>query len=233
MFKTLNDDIQAVAERDPAARSKLEVLLCYPGLHAVLIHRVAHRLWRRGWLLTARVLSQFSRWLTGIEIHPGAEIGRRLLIDHGMGVVIGETAVVGDNVTLYQSVTLGGVSLDTGKRHPTIEDDVVIGAGAAVLGPFTVGRGARIGSNAVILREVPPGATMVGVPARQVGPQPAAEEHCFPAYGVAPGATIDPVSRALDRLTQHVDQLNARVAELELEQGRVPAAPVEERRAAS
>ena len=232
MFKTLSDDIQAVFERDPAARSKLEVLLCYPGVHAVLIHRVAHALWRRGWLLSARFLSQFARWLTGIEIHPGAQIGRRLLIDHGMGVVIGETAVIGDNVTLYQNVTLGGVSLNPGKRHPTIEDDVVIGAGAAVLGPFTVGRGARVGANAVVLREVPPGATMVGVLARQVGPQPAAEETCFPAYGVAPGGAIDPVSRALDRLTEQVEQLSARVAEFEHAPQQTDA-PVDDRRAAA
>jgi serine O-acetyltransferase len=233
MLKTLSDDIQAVLERDPAARSKLEVLLCYPGLHAVLIHRAAHALWRRGWLLFARLLSQFARWLTGIEIHPGARLGRRLLIDHGMGVVIGETAMVGDNVTLYQNVTLGGVSLNPGKRHPTIEDDVVIGAGAAVLGPFTVGRGARIGSNAVVLREVPPGATMVGVPARQVGPQPAATERCFPAYGVEPGVTIDPVSRALDRLTQEVEELTLRVAQLERPAEQAPEAPAEDRRAAA
>jgi serine O-acetyltransferase len=236
MFKTLSDDIQAVFERDPAARSKLEVLLCYPGVHAVLLHRLAHALWRRGWLLPGRLLSQFSRWLTGIEIHPGAQIGRRLLIDHGMGVVIGETAVIGDNVTLYQNVTLGGVSLNPGKRHPTIEDDVVIGAGAAVLGPFSVGRGARVGSNAVVLREVPPGATMVGIPARQIGPRPATPERCFPAYGVEPGVTIDPVSRALDRLTEQVETLSARVAELEHPVER-PAehqdAPAEGRRAAA
>jgi serine O-acetyltransferase len=222
-----------VFERDPAARSRLEVLLCYPGLHAVLIHRTAHALWRGGWLLCARLLSQFARWLTGIEIHPGARLGRRLLIDHGMGVVIGETAVIGDDVTLYQNVTLGGVSLNPGKRHPTIEDDVVIGAGAAVLGPFTVGRGARIGSNAVVLREVPPGATMVGVPARQVGPQPAARERCFPAYGVEPGVTIDPVSRALDRLTLEVEELTRRVAELEHPTGDAPEVPAAERRVAS
>jgi serine O-acetyltransferase len=233
MFKTLSEDMQAVLERDPAARSKLEVLLCYPGLHAVLIHRVAHALWRRGWLLSARLLSQFARWLTGIEIHPGAQLGRRLLIDHGMGLVVGETAVIGDNVTLYQNVTLGGVSLNPGKRHPTLEDDVVIGAGAAVLGPFTVGRGARIGSNAVVLREVPPGATMVGVPARQVGPQPAATEHCFPAYGVEPGVTIDPVSRALDRLTQEFEQLNLRVAELERPTEQAPDLPAKKRRVAA
>jgi serine O-acetyltransferase len=233
MFKTLSDDIQAVLDRDPAARSKLEVLLCYPGLHAVLIHRVAHALWRRGWLLSARLLSQFARWLTGIEIHPGAQLGRRLLIDHGMGVVIGETAVIGDDVTLYQNVTLGGVSLNPGKRHPTLEDDVVIGAGAAVLGPFTVGRGARIGSNAVVLREVAPGATMVGVPARQVGPQPAAAERCFPAYGVEPGVTIDPVSRAIDRLTQEFEELSLRVAELERPTEQEPEALAKERRVAA
>jgi serine O-acetyltransferase len=232
MFKTLSDDIQAVFDRDPAARSKLEVLLCYPGLHAVMIHRLAHALWRRGWLLSARFLSQFARWLTGIEIHPGAQIGRRLLVDHGMGVVIGETAVIGDNVTLYQNVTLGGVSLNASKRHPTIEDDVVIGAGAAVLGPFAVGRGARIGANAVVLREVPAGATMVGVPARQVGPQPAVKERCFPAYGVEPGVTIDPVSRALDRLTHQVEELTSRVAQLEEPLER-PDSEVEERRIAA
>ena len=173
------------------------------------------------------------RSLTGIEIHPGATIGHNLFIDHGMGVVIGETAVVGDDVTLYQNVTLGGVSLNPGKRHPTIEDDVVIGAGAAVLGPFTVGRGARVGSNAVVLREVPPGATMVGVPARQVGPQPAAKERCFPAYGVEPGVTIDPVSRAIDRLTQEVEELTSRVAQLERPAERAAEAPAEERRVAA
>ncbi|HEX6144563.1 MAG TPA: serine O-acetyltransferase [Geminicoccaceae bacterium] len=215
MLARLSDDIQAIFERDPAARSRLEVLLCYPGLHAVMVHRIAHPLWQRGWRVLARFISQLGRWMTGIEIHPGARIGRRLLIDHGMGVVIGETAVVGDNVTLYQQVTLGGVSLSPGKRHPTVEDDVVIGAGAAVLGPFTVGRGARIGSNAVVLREVPPGATMVGIPARPVGPQAVPEETCFPAYGVYPGDTTDPVSRAIDRLSAQVAELEAKVRDLE------------------
>lgn len=230
MLDTVRDDTQAIFERDPAARSRLEVLLCYPGLHALLTHRVAHALWRRGWHLSARLISQFSRWMTGIEIHPGARIGRKLLIDHGMGVVIGETAEVGDNVTLYQGVTLGGVSLNPGKRHPTIADDVVIGAGAAVLGPFTVGRGARIGSNAVVIREVPPGATVVGVPAHQVGPQPVAEETCFPAYGVSPGsATIDPVSRAIDRLVVQVETLEARIAELEGRRGSAPVTDDKER----
>ena len=232
MFKTLADDIQAVVERDPAARSKLEVLLCYPGLHAVIFHRVAHGLWRRGWLVSARFLSQIGRWLTGIEIHPGAALGRRLLIDHGMGVVIGETAVVGDNVTLYQQVTLGGVSLDPGKRHPTVEDDVVIGAGAAVLGPITIGKGARVGSNAVVLKDVPAGATVVGIPARPIGPQPVVKEACFPAYGTAPGAAIDPVARVIDRLSERLEELNARVAELEHERA-AEAGHDEERRIAA
>lgn len=231
MWRTLKSDVDAIFERDPAARSRFEVLLCYPGLHAVMFHRIAHALWERNWRVSARFLSQIGRWLTGIEIHPGARIGRRLLIDHGMGVVIGETAIVGDGVTMYQGVTLGGVSLDPSKRHPTIGDDVVIGAGAAVLGPFTVGRGARIGANAVVLREVAPGATVVGVPARQVGPLPAAEEKCFPAYGVGPGGTVDPLSRALDRLTAQVEALETRIGELE----RRPedAEVVDQKRAAS
>jgi serine O-acetyltransferase len=226
MLEALKSDIQGVVERDPAARSAFEVLLCYPGVHAVLLHRFAHKLYNRGWIITARFISQLGRWLTGIEIHPGAKIGKRLLIDHGMGVVIGETAVIGDNVTLYQQVTLGGVSLDPGKRHPTIEDDVVIGAGAAVLGPFTVGKGARVGSNAVVLRAVEPGTTVVGVPARPVGPQEVSEDQecCFPAYGTVPGAIADPVTRALDRLSREVDRLNARVEDLESG----TAAPIDE-----
>jgi serine O-acetyltransferase len=233
LLQSIRRDVQAARERDPAARSDLEVVLCYPGFHARQIHRAAYRLHQGQHHLLARFVSHLNRALTGIEIHPAARIGEGLFIDHGMGVVIGETAMVGDNVTLYQNVTLGGVSLNPGKRHPTIEDDVVIGAGAAVLGPFTVGRGARIGSNAVVLREVPPGATMVGVPARQVGPQPAATERCFPAYGVEPGVTIDPVSRALDRLTQEVEELTLRVAQLERPAEQAPKAPVEDRRAAA
>ncbi|HET6469409.1 MAG TPA: serine O-acetyltransferase [Geminicoccaceae bacterium] len=215
MFKSLSEDVEAVFERDPAARSRLEVVLCYPGIHALIVHRLAHRLWRRGWLLSARWISQLGRFLTGIEIHPGARIGRRFFVDHGMGVVIGETAEIGDDVTLYQGVTLGGVSLDPGKRHPTLEDGVVVGAGAAVLGPFTVGRGARIGSNAVVVKEVPAGATVVGIPARPVGPQPVAADPCFPAYGTGPGQGADPVSRALDRLAGQIATLEQRLAELE------------------
>lgn len=225
MFKRLWEDVDSVLERDPAARSRLEVLLCYPGVHAVLLHRLAHALWIRGWHLTARLISQLSRFLTGIEIHPGAKIGRRFFIDHGMGVVIGETAEIGDNVTLYQGVTLGGVSLDKGKRHPTIEDDVVIGAGAAVLGPFRVGRGARIGSNAVVLKEVPPGATMVGVPARMVGPRPVreADRAAFPAYGTEPGELPDPVVQAIERLSARIAELEQRLDQLAASGSHEPA----------
>ena len=176
MFKSLREDVEAVFQRDPAARSRLEVILCYPGLHALMFHRLAHWLWRRDWKLGGRFVSQVGRFLTGMEIHPGAVIGRRFFIDHGMGVVIGETAEIGDDVTLYQGVTLGGVSLDPGKRHPTLGNGVVVGAGAAVLGPFTVGDGARIGSNAVVVREVPPGVTVVGIPARPAGPQPVGDD---------------------------------------------------------
>lgn len=217
MIQALKDDINAVVERDPAARSVFEVLLCYPGVHAVLFHRIAHKLWRRGWTTSARWLSQVARWLTGIEIHPGAKVGKRLLIDHGMGVVIGETAEIGDNVTLYQAVTLGGVSLNPEKRHPTIEDDVVIGSGAAVLGPFTVGKGARIGANAVVLKAVEPGTTVVGIPAKPTGPQEIVteEERCFPAYGTLPGAAVDPVARSLDRLQGEIERLSSKISALE------------------
>jgi len=229
MFDEIKGDIQAVVERDPAARSKLEVLLCYPGIHARLIHRVAHYLWHKDWQVTARFVSQLGRWLTGIEIHPGAVIGHRLLIDHGMGVVIGETAVIGDDVTLYQQVTLGGVSLESGKRHPTVEDGVVIGAGAAVLGPFTVGKNARIGANAVVLKDVPAGVTVVGIPARPIGPQVLPKEGYFPAYGVGPGSEVDPTARLIDRLTRQVEELGHRVQELE--SGPEPCPTSEDRRA--
>lgn len=215
MFKGLREDIEAVFQRDPAARSRLEVLLCYPGIHALVLHRAAHRLWRAGFKLGARLVSQLGRLVTGIEIHPGATIGRRFFIDHGMGVVIGETAEVGDDVTLYQGVTLGGVSLAKGKRHPTIGNDVVIGAGAAVLGAFRVGDGARVGSNAVVLKEVPAGVTVLGIPARPAGPQVVRDEaFCFSPYGTGPGpAGTDPVSRSLERLAERVGELEARLAE--------------------
>lgn len=168
MFSQIRDDINSVFDRDPAARSSLEVLFCYPGLHAVWLHRIAHRFWLLQLFFLGRFISQFSRFVTGIEIHPGAKIGKRFFIDHGMGVVIGETAEIGDDVTIYHGVTLGGVTWDKVKRHPTLEDKVVIGSGAKVLGPFTVGRGARIGSNSVVVKEVPPNATVVGIPGKIV-----------------------------------------------------------------
>lgn len=168
MLKSLREDIQAVFQRDPAARSLLEVLLCYSGLHALLLHRLAHFLFRRRLVVLPRLISQFGRFMTGIEIHPGARIGKGLFIDHGMGVVIGETTEIGDNVTLYQGVTLGGRGMEKGKRHPTIGHNVLIGAGAKVLGPITIGEGARLGAGAVILRSVPPKTTVVGIPGRVV-----------------------------------------------------------------
>ena len=168
MFSRMRDDITSVFDRDPAARSVLEVLFCYPGLHAVWIYRVAHWFWIHEFYFLGRYISQVGRFLTGIEIHPGAKIGRRLFIDHGMGVVVGETAEIGDDVTLYHGVTLGGVTWDKVKRHPTLQDHVVIGSGAKILGPFTVGTGAKIGSNSVVVKEVPPHATVVGIPGKVV-----------------------------------------------------------------
>jgi serine O-acetyltransferase len=165
--RRLTEDLDAAARRDPAVRHRLELLLCYPGLHAVWVHHLAHRLWQQpGGRLPARLLSQLNRWVTGVEIHPGAVIGRRLFIDHAMGVVIGETAEIGDDVMLYHGVTLGGRSARPDKRHPTLGDGVTVGAGAVVLGPVTVGEGAQIGANAVVVKDVPPGAVVVGVPGR-------------------------------------------------------------------
>jgi serine O-acetyltransferase len=205
MFDRLREDIRCVLERDPAARSAFEVLTCYPGLHALWMHRLAHACWRGGLRWLARFISHLSRWLTGIEIHPGATIGRRVFIDHGMGVVIGETAEVGDDCTIYQGVTLGGTSLYRGtKRHPTLGRGVVVGAGAQVLGGFTVGDGAKVGGNAVVVKPVPAGATATGIPARIIGPSrsdnpQAAPAGGFAAYGLTPSAD-DPMSIALHRL---------------------------------
>ena len=168
MLKQLKEDIKAVFARDPAARTTLEVLTTYPGIHALIMHRVAHELWKKDCKGTARLLSSFSRFATGIEIHPGAKIGRRFFIDHGMGVVIGETAEIGDDVTLYHGVTLGGTTWNKGKRHPTLEDGVVVGAGAKILGPFTVGKNAKVGSNTVVTKAIPAGVTAVGGPARYI-----------------------------------------------------------------
>ncbi len=218
-FKRLREDIRSIRTRDPAAHSWLEVLLCYPGLHAILIYRVAHACWQHGFKLLGRVLSHVGKVFTGIEIHPGAQIGRRLFIDHGTGVVIGETAVVGDDVTLYQGVTLGGTSLHPGKRHPTLEDGVIVGSGAQVLGPFTVGHGARIGANAVVLAEVPAGVTMVGIPAKAVLPRRKTEDAEFCAYGLEGDELPDPVARAMEALRGQVAALTRRVAELEGEAG--------------
>lgn len=180
MFNRIKEDIDCVFERDPAAQSVLEVVTAYPGFHAVLIHRFSHACWNAGFKWLARFISHISRWLTGIEIHPGAQIGRRFFIDHGMGVVIGETAVIGDDCTLYHGVTLGGTTWNKGKRHPTLHDGVVIGAGAKVLGPIEIGAGARIGSNSVILKAVPAGATVVGIPGHVIDMQARADK---PQYG--------------------------------------------------
>ena len=216
MFKKLGEDIATIMRHDPAARSRLEVVFCYPGFHAMLYYRLAHFFWRHGFKLLGRFVSHLGRWFTGIEIHPGATIGQRLFIDHGMGVVIGGTAEIGDDVTLYLGVTLGGTSLERGvKRHPTLEDGVIIGSGASVLGPFTVGAGARVGANAVVIAEVPAGATMVGIPAKQVGRRgKKSEREDFLAYGT-PDKIPDPVARALDGLLDQVSTLKARLEAIE------------------
>ena len=223
-FKSLRDEIDSMMARDPAARSRLEVLLAYPGFHAVLWHRMAHGAWARGWRLAGRLLSNIGRFLTGIEIHPGAKIGRRLFIDHGLGVVIGETAEIGDDVTLYHDVTLGGVapSVDSSaqvgvKRHPTLENGVIIGSGAQILGPVIVGEGARVGANAVVTKDVPAGVTVVGNPARMIMPRDKRATREFMAYGTPTGELADPFLRAIEDLRGHVAALNARVAELEAE----------------
>jgi serine O-acetyltransferase len=216
MFTRLREDIRCVFERDPAARSTWEVLTCYPGFHAIQMHRLAHWLWNHRLRWLARLLSHLTRFLTGIEIHPGATIGRRVFIDHGMGVVIGETAVIGDDCTLYHGVTLGGTSWNKGKRHPTLERGVVIGAGAKVLGPITVGAGAKIGSNAVVVREVPSGCTAVGIPARIIEPgqaqarQEKAENLGFSAYAVTKNED-DPIALAIHGLLDHAVATDRRI----------------------
>jgi serine O-acetyltransferase len=230
MFTRLREDIATIRERDPAARSAWEVLTCYPGLHALILHRFAHACWRakRRWL--ARFVSQCGRFLTGIEIHPGATVGRRVFIDHGMGVVIGETAEIGDDCTIYQGVTLGGTSLTRGaKRHPTLERGVIVGAGAKVLGGFTIGAEAKIGSNAVVVKPVPAGGTAVGNPARVIMPAAVATTSAAPAaasaagrdakrsgfcaYGITPNAD-DPVSLAIHGLIDHAATQSQRIDEI-------------------
>jgi serine O-acetyltransferase len=215
--------VTSVFDRDPAARNVFEILTTYPGIHALLFHRLSHKIWMLGLKWPARMLSHIARWLTGIEIHPGAKIGRRFFIDHGMGVVIGETAEIGDDVTLYHGVTLGGVSWNKGKRHPTLENNVVVGAGAKILGPFTVGEGARIGSNAVVVKAVPPGVTVTGIPGRIVErskPQ-AVEAHRealaqkmgFDAYGMSRDMP-DPVANAINGMLDHIHELDQRMEEM-------------------
>lgn len=222
-YKQLLDDLDAYMERDPAAHSRLMILVSYSGLHAVIWHRLASWLFHHRLVLLARIVSQFARWVTGIEIHPAATIGKRLVIDHGMGVVIGETAEVGDNVTLYHDVTLGGIapSIDSHaqksvKRHPTLNDGVIIGSGAQVLGPITVGANARVGANAVVVKDVAESCTVVGIPARPV-PSAVCSADAFAAYGTPTSDLPDPVARAIEGLLDQVSALGARVQELERE----------------
>ncbi len=211
MFKNIREDIASVFDRDPAARTTFEVLTCYPGLHARIAHRLTHWLWRSGLKWLARFLSHFARWFTGIEIHPGATIGRRFFIDHGMGVVIGETAEIGDDVTLYHGVTLGGTSWKEGKRHPTLGDGVVVGAGAKILGPIHIGAGAKIGSNAVVVKDVPPGATAAGIPARIL--DDAKKSSGFNAYALGNDQN-DPVAKALHGLIGHSVSVDQRIEQI-------------------
>ncbi|MDD2922972.1 MAG: serine O-acetyltransferase [Anaerolineales bacterium] len=210
MFKTIRNDIQSVLDRDPAARNAFEVMLCYSGLHAIWAHRLSNKLWRRGFKLLARWISQTTRGLTGIEIHPGATIGQNFFIDHGMGVVIGETAEVGENVTLYHGVTLGGTSLNKIKRHPTLEDNVVVGAGAKVLGAITIGANSRIGANAVVVRSTPPDSVVVGVPGQIV-----VREHAIhlpnEKVDLEHGNLPDTIGETLAILIAHVESLEKRV----------------------
>ena len=219
MFDRLREDIRSVFDRDPAARSSWEVLTCYPGIHAVVLHRLAHWFWHHGWRWGGRAVSHFGRFVTGIEIHPGATIGRRFFIDHGMGVVIGETAVIGDDVTLYHGVTLGGTSWNKGRRHPTVEDGVVIGAGAQILGPITVGERAKVGSNAVVVKDVPSGTTAVGNPARIIDSEQAQKREAkagqmgFSAYALGSNHD-DPLAKAIHGLLDHAVETDRRIEAL-------------------
>jgi serine O-acetyltransferase len=210
VFETIRRDVRTVLERDPAARSPLEVVLCYPGVHALVLHRAAHRLWRAGWTTAARFLSHVARFLTGIEIHPAARIGPGLFIDHGMGVVIGETAEIGENVTLLQGVTLGGTSLKREKRHPTLGNNVVVGAGAKIIGAFTIGDNSRIGAGSVVVREVPPNAVVVGVPGRVTY----RDGQRVAGIDLNQADLPDPMARALEQLLERIRALEADVETL-------------------
>jgi serine O-acetyltransferase len=232
MFNALREDIRSIFDRDPAARTSWEVLTCYPGLHAIILHRLAHGLWVRGFYWFGRFISHCARFLTGIEIHPGATIGRRFFIDHGMGVVIGETAIIGDDVTLYHGVTLGGTSWNKGKRHPTLADGVVVGAGAQILGPITIGEGAKVGSNAVVVKDVPEGATAVGNPARIIDSAQAqkreekAGQMGFSAYALG-DKQDDPLAKAIHGLLDHAVETDRRIACL-LQKLEVMGVPLED-----
>ena len=219
MFKRIKEDMDSVFGRDPAVRSRVEIFFCYPGFHALRFYRLGNWLWRHRFYLLGRFVSHLGRVFTGIEIHPGAEIGRRFFIDHGMGVVIGETAVIGDIVTLYHGVSLGGVTWAPGKRHPTLEDDVIVGAGAQVLGPITIGKGARVGANAVVLKDVPAGATMVGIAARPAArtSQEREAQRGFAAYGTPSPDVADPTSRSIEGLLEEMGRLRTRIDQLESE----------------
>ncbi|MEE9397806.1 MAG: serine O-acetyltransferase [Methylococcales bacterium] len=219
MFERIKEEIDCVFDRDPAAQSVLEIVTAYPGFHAILVHRISHRVWNLGFRWLGRFISHISRWLTGIEIHPGAQIGRRFFIDHGMGVVVGETAIIGDDCTLYHSVTLGGTSWEKGKRHPTLGTGVVVGAGAKVLGPIHVGDNARIGSNSVVLKNVPPGATVVGIPGHVISSesqtasnrQAIADKMGFSAYGTGRDMP-DPVAHAINKMLDHIHSMDEQVS---------------------
>ncbi len=213
MFKILKEDIQTVFAKDPAARSTLEVLLCYPGLHALWMHRVAHILWQHKLRLLSRFLSHVGRFFTGIEIHPGATIGRRFFIDHGAGVVIGETSEIGDDVLIYQGVVLGGTTTEKKKRHPTLGDNVVLGAGAIALGAITIGDGARVGSGSVVIKSVPPGVTVIGVPGRSV------EDRHRPIPELDHGKLPDPIAEAIRLVLKEQDRLEERLDKLEKQRG--------------
>ncbi len=225
MFETIKEDIQVVFDRDPAARSSIETLLACPGLHAILFHRMNHWLWRHNLHLLARIAAHFARFFTGVEIHPGAQIGHRFFIDHGMGIVIGETAEIGDDCSIYHGVTLGGTTWNKGKRHPTLKNDVVIGAGAKVLGPITLGNCARIGSNAVVVKDVPDGATVVGVPghivalrddskdSKEAQREAMAKKIGFDAYGASKDMP-DPIQNALDTMLDHMHKVDNEMNEL-------------------
>ena len=219
MWSMLKEDVWVAFERDPAARNLFEVLVSYPGVHALLFHRFAHRLWHRGWRNLARFVSHLSRFFTGIEIHPGATVGHRFFIDHGMGVVIGETAEIGDDVTLYQGVTLGGISLRREKRHPTVEDCVIIGAGATVLGPVVVGRNSKIGSGSVVVKDVPENSTVVGVPGKVVEGDGVHRDPVEHQIALDHDRLPDPMAKSLSNLAEYIQRLEKRVNELDAKQG--------------